>query len=268
MTVFKKTRRNFLTAILTLATGMLTASCVHEQKKEIIVSAAISLKNAFEEIGSVYEKQTGVRPKFNFAASGILQRQIESGAPVDVFAVAGRKQMDDVQQKGLLFDETRKDFARNSLILITPADSDLEIHSFYDLADVRVERISIGNPKTVPVGQYAQEALTALELWDKLQSKLIPAENARQVLDYVSRGEVNAGLIYTSDAAISEDRIRVAAEAPGGSHEEITYQIAVLKDSASSTAATGFIELILSKTGQAILAKYGFTGAGLPGTQG
>lgn len=261
MKVFNKNRCVFPVIILMLATVTLTftASGVYAQKKnEIIVSAASSLKNAFEKIGAIYEKQTGVRPNFNFAASGVLQQQIESGAPVDVFAGAASLQMDNIQKKGLLMDGTRKDFAGNSLVLITPVDSKLKINSFQDLTDAKVGRIAIGNPKTVPAGQYAQETLTTLKLWDKLQPRLIPAENVRQVLDYVSRDEVDAGLVYSSDTVIAQGKIRIVAEAPEGTVAAITYPIAVLKDSANHAAAIKFIEIVLSKDGKAILAEYGF----------
>src|SRR5512136_94773 len=137
--------------------------------KEILVSAAISLKNAFEEIGRLYEKKTGVRVRFNLGASGLLQKQIESGAPVDIFASAGEKQMDELQAKGLIFADTRRNFARNELVLVIPENSKLPIRSFTDLARPEVARIAIGNPKTVPAGQYAEEALNRLKLWDKVQ---------------------------------------------------------------------------------------------------
>jgi molybdate transport system substrate-binding protein len=245
-------------AALVLAVGALAASGAFAQKKEITVSAAASLKNAFEELGAVYEKRTGYHPNFNFAASGVLQQQIEAGAPVDVFASAAQKQMDEIEKKGLVKEGTRADFTGNSLVLVVPADSKLKIKSFQDLADAKVARISIGNPKTVPAGQYAQESLTALKLWDALQPRFIYAENVRQVLDYVSRGEVEAGLVYASDAAVATGKIRVVATAPKGTHEEITYPIAVLKDSANGAAAAKFIELAQSKAGKAILKKYGF----------
>jgi len=257
MSRFKQTRRIFLTVVLA---AVVSSSAVHaQQKKEIIVSAAASLRDAFLEIGAIYEKQTGVKPNFNFAASGILQQQIETGAPVDVFASAGQQQMDTLQKKGLILDETRKDFTGNSLVLIVPANSKLNIKSFEGLADAKVGRIAIGNPKTVPAGQYAQDSLTTMKLWDKLQPRFIPSENVRQVLDYVSRDEVDAGLVYASDAAISEGKIRVVAEAPAGTHELIIYPIAVIKDSTNRDDAVKFIELTQSKTGKDILAKYGFT---------
>jgi molybdate transport system substrate-binding protein len=256
----KQTRRKFLATTLALAAMALTVSGAYAQqgKGEIIVSAAASLRDAFMEIGAIYEKQTGVKPNFNFAASGVLQQQIESGAPVDVFASAAQRQMDDIQKKGLLLDKTRRDFTGNSLVLITPADSKLKLNSFQDLADAKVQRIAIGNPKTVPAGQYAQDSLTAMKLWDTLQPRFIPAENVRQVLDYVSRDEVEAGLVYASDAAVGGNKIRIVATAPKGTHEEIIYPIAVLKDSAISAAARRFIELTQSRTGKDILAKYGF----------
>ena len=258
-----KTRRILLVTILAAATAaalVVTASGAYAQGKgEIIVSAAASLRNAFQEIGVIYEKQTGVRPNFNFAASGVLQQQIETGAPADVFASAAQQQMDNLEKKGLLLDGTRQNFTGNSLVLIMPASSSLRLKSFEDLTDAKVGRIAIGNPKTVPAGQYAQDSLTAMGLWDKLQSRFIPGENVRQVLDYVSRDEVEAGLVYATDAAVGEDKIRVVATAPKGTHEEIIYPIAVIKDSKNSDAAKKFIELTLSKTGKDILAKYGFT---------
>ena len=182
--------------------------CVPAAKeKEILVSAAISLKNAFEEIGALYEKQTGVRARFNLGASGLLQKQIETGAPVDVFASAGAKQMDDLQAAGFILAETRRDFARNELVLVVPAESQLPIHSFADLARPEAARIAIGSPKTVPAGQYAQETLTSLKIWDRIQPRLVLAENVRQVLDYVSRGEVEAGLVYASDVAVATPHV-------------------------------------------------------------
>jgi molybdate transport system substrate-binding protein len=260
MNELKQTGRKILSIILAAAALAVTASGAYAQGKgEIIVSAAASLRNAFQEIGEIYEKQTGVRPNFNFAASGVLQQQIESGAPVDVFASAAQQQMDNIEKKGLLLDGTRQNFTGNSLVLIIPASSSLRLKSFEDLVDAKVGRIAIGNPKTVPAGQYAQDSLTAMGLWDKLQARFIPGENVRQVLDYVSRDEVEAGFVYATDAAVGEEKIRVAATAPKGTHEEIIYPIAVIKDSKNSDAAKMFIELTLSKTGKDILAKYGFT---------
>lgn len=244
--------------LLTVVMGMAMQAGWAQGNKEIIVSAAASLKNAFEELAPIYEKQAGVKPAFNFAASGVLQQQIETGAPADVFASAAQKQMDDLQKKGLIDEATRKDFTGNSLVLILPSDSKQKIVAFEDLAKPEFARIAIGNPKTVPAGQYAEESLTNLKLWEKLQPRFIMAENVRQVLDYVSRGEVDAGLVYSSDAAIAGDKIRIVTQAPAGTHQEIIYPVAVIKDSKNNDASRKFIDLLLSDTGKKIMAKYGF----------
>lgn len=226
---------------------------------EILVSAAVSLKNAFEELGTAYQNRTGMRVRFNFAASGLLQKQIEAGAPVDVFASASAKQMDALEAQELMQPGSRRNFARNVLVLITPADSGLR--SFADLARPGIARIAIGNPKTVPAGQYAAETLRHLKLWPMLQSRTVYAENVRQVLDYVVRGEADAGMVYASDVAVAAGRIRVAAHAPRGAHAAIVYPAAVVRGSANRAAAGSFMDLLLSPAGQAILAKHGFSGA-------
>lgn len=229
-------------------------------QNEILVAAAISLKGAFDEIGSLYETRTGTKVSFNFGASGVLQKQIETGAPVDVFASAGEKQMDELDAKGLIDKDTRSDFVRNTLALVVPKDSKLEINSFDDLDNPNLKRLALGNPKTVPAGQYALQTLSNLKLSDKLQPKFIFAENVRQALDYVERGEADAGIVYSSDMAAAQDKIVVKATAPENLHDPILYPIAVIKDSREKEAAKGFVNLILSPEGQGILKKYGFLG--------
>jgi molybdate transport system substrate-binding protein len=228
---------------------------------EILVSAAMSLKDACEEMGSVFEQQTGVRVRLNLGASGLLQRQIETGAPVDIFASASEKQMDNLQSQGLIFQETRRDFAHNTLVLITPANTRMLIRSLPDLMLPAVSRIAIGNPRTVPAGQYAAEALRSLRIWDKVQNRLVLAENVRQVLEYVMRGEVDAGFVYASDMIGVQGKAVVAVQAPKGSYSPIRYPIAVVKGTSERTDARRFIDLVLSHRGQAILKKHGFLGA-------
>jgi molybdate transport system substrate-binding protein len=227
-------------------------------QRTILVSAAISLKSAFEEIGSLYEKQTGVRVEFNLGASGLLQKQIEEGAPVDVFASAGEKQMDELQARNLIIPETRRNLVQNTLLLIIPADSQLTVTSFSDLLKPGLERVAIGNPKTVPAGQYAEETLRYFKLWDKIQPRLVLAENVRQVLDYVVRGEVQAGIVYSSDVLTARGEVKLAATAPKESHKPILYPIAVVRGTPSRADAQRYIDLSLSRTGQDVLAKYGF----------
>jgi molybdate transport system substrate-binding protein len=252
--------KRFFMATLILAAVVVPADLypAASKEKEILVSAAISLKNAFAEIGALYEKQTGVRVRFNLGASGLLQKQIEAGAPVDVFASAGEKQMDELQSRGLIFPKTRRDFARNALVLIIPANSRNPIRSFADLARSEITRIAIGNPKTVPAGQYAQEVLANIKLWDKLQSRMVLAENARQIVDYVDRGEADAGIVYASDCIHPPETISIVTHAPRDSHAPILYPIAVVKQTGDRSNAQRFIDLTLSSTGQSILEKYGF----------
>ncbi|HKQ74065.1 MAG TPA: molybdate ABC transporter substrate-binding protein [Blastocatellia bacterium] len=226
--------------------------------REITVSAAASLKDAFGEIGKQYESRTGSKVNFNFGASGALQKQIESGAPVDVFASAGRPQMDALVSQGLIEPGTQRDFTRNVLVLIVPADSTSGPTSFTDLGGAKVTRLAVGNPKTTPVGQYAAQTLTRLGLWQGLQSRLILAEDVRQTLDYVARGEVDAGIVYASDVRSSDNKVRKVATAPADLHNPILYPIAVVRASSSKDAARAFIDAVTNDDGQRTLEKYGF----------
>jgi molybdate transport system substrate-binding protein len=238
--------------------GGATTRATCEQARPIVVSAAISLKEAFSEIGRFYQNRTSSQVTFNFAASGELEKQIEAGAPVDVFASAGEKEMDQLQAKQLVDQATRADFARNILVLVVPADSKLELHAFEDLERPSVKRLAIGNPKTVPAGEYAQLLLHKMQLWPKVESRLVLAENVRQVLDYVVREEVEAGIVYATDVQIAQGKATLAARAPDLDDDPIRYPIAVVKDSVNAQAAKQFVDLVRSPEGVRILAKYGF----------
>jgi len=228
--------------------------------REITVSAAVSLRDAFRELSKQYEERSGSKVNFNFGASGALQKQIESGAPVDVFASAGIPQMDALATRGLIAPETRRDFARNTLVLGVPADSTSGITAFADLGGAKVKKLAIGNPKTVPVGQYAEQSLTRLGLWQGLGPRLILAEDVRQALDYVARGEVDAGVVYASDVQAAGGRVRTVATAPADSHDPILYPIAVVRASGHQDVARAFIDSVMSDEGQRVLEKYGFEG--------
>jgi len=223
----------------------------------LTVSAAVSLKNAFNEIAELYQKRTGTKIHFNYGASGALQKQIESGAPADVFASAGAKQMDELASRSLIVADTRKDFAGNSLVLIIPAKG-VDPGSFSDFARPSVKKVAVGNPKTVPAGQYTEQTISNLKLLPQIQSKLIFAEDVRQVLDYVARDEVDAGVVYSSDVVSAGDKVKIVARAPDDSHDPILYPIAVVRDSQQKEAARKFIDLVLSAEGQATLVKHGF----------
>lgn len=227
--------------------------------KEIIVSAAISLKNAFEEIGRIYEaKNRGTKIVFNFGASGDLMRQIEGGAPVDVFASAAQKDMDDADKKGLILPGSSVNFTANSVVLAVPVNTTVKITSFEDLKSAGIKKIALGNPKTVPAGRYAEEVFSYYKIIDAIKDKFIYAENVRQVLDYVARGEVDAGVVYSTDAIARSKDVKVAATAPEAGHKQVLYPIAVVKATRNIKAAGEFILLVASPEGTAILGKYGF----------
>jgi len=226
---------------------------------EVILSVAISLKDVTEELGREFERaHPGVTLRYNFGASGELQRQIEAGAPVDAFISAGQKQIDELIKQGLLRAESRRVFARNVLVLIVPDESRLDLHAPADLLRPQVQHVAIGNPKTVPAGQYAEESLRNLGLLETLRPKLVFAENVRQVLEYVARGEVDAGFVYSTDAAIRAGRIKEASRPPQESYTPVTYPGAVVTASKQPALAQAFLDLLLSPAGRQVLARFGF----------
>jgi molybdate transport system substrate-binding protein len=227
--------------------------------QEMTFSVAISMKEAVETLGRQFmQSHSGVTLRYNFGSSGELQKQIEAGAPVDVFISAAQRQMEELQQKGLIDAATRRVFARNVLAVIKPAGSALDISKPADLAGSKVQRIVIGNPKTVPVGQYTEESLKNLGLWDQLQPKLVLAENVRQALDYVARGEVEAGLVYTTDVAVRSSQVVEAFRPAEDTYRPVTYPAAVIKASKQPALAKAFVDLLVSRDGQAALSRLGF----------
>jgi molybdate transport system substrate-binding protein len=230
-----------------------------EPAMEITVSAAISLKNTFEEIGKIFEERhPRTKVRFNFGASGDLARQIEAGAPVDVFASAAQKDMDDIDKKGLITSGTRMNFAGNSVVLVKPGMSQIRMELFEDLRKPEVKKIVIGNPKSVPAGRYAQEVLKYLNLWEAVRDKLVLAEHVRQALDYVARNEVDAAIVYSTDAMIRPREVRIVTKVPDRSHQPIVYPIGIVKGSKNQSLAKEFVAFVLSPEGKNLLKKYGF----------
>jgi len=224
---------------------------------EVVVSAAASLSNAFKEIAQNYEAQhAGTKVSLNFGASGSLLQQIVKGAPVDVFASADQETMDAAEKQGLVAHADRRDFVRNALVVIVPIDSKLALKRLEDLDQPAVRRVAIGNPASVPVGRYAKHALEGAKLWTAFGPKAINTQNVRQSLDYVARGEVDAGFVYSTDAAIMKDKVKVAFNVP--LDVVISYPIAKITNSANGPEATRFIAFVQLPESQAILAKYGF----------
>jgi len=225
--------------------------------EEIIVSAAASLTNAFRAIGPAFERANpGVTVTLNLAASGALLQQIDQGAPVDVFAAADEETMDRAEAKDLLDPGTRRVFARNRLVIVVPRDAGPSVRGIGDLQADDVRRVALGEPSFVPAGRYARQALEAAGLWEVLQPRLIRANSVRQVLDYVTRGEVDAGFVYATDATLRKDAVRVAG--PVESYGPILYPIATVRSSRSAAPARAFVAFVLSAAGQDILAGFGF----------
>jgi molybdate transport system substrate-binding protein len=245
-----------------IAAGGAVGNVCGATQSELLVSGAISLRESLQRIGVLFEQRhPEVKVVFNFGGSGVLQQQIERGAPVDVFVSAAPKQMDELQAKGLLLDDTRRTLTANRVVLIKPPDLRFGFGSFKDLMKSEVKRIAIGNPRTVPAGEYAREVLTSLRLWDALEPKLILTENVRQALVYVIRGEVEAGLVYATDAQSAGREVQVAAAAPEGSHHPVIYPIAVVTASKVPVLARAFVDLALSDEGQEVLRAHGFHSA-------
>lgn len=241
-------------SVALLLTGLLTGVPAHAD--ELIVSAAASLTNAFKEVGAEFEKtQPGTKVTFNFAASGPLLQQIENGAPVDVFASADQETADKAADKKLIVAASRKNFASNRLVLVQPKGA-VALKGITDLKADGVKRIGIGNPATVPVGRYTRDVLQADALWEPLAEKFILADNVRQVLDYVARGEVDAGFVYATDASTAKEKVSVVAVV--ATQKPVLYPIAVVAASKQAAQAEDFIAFVSGATAQAILEKFGF----------
>ena len=224
---------------------------------DLVVSAASSLTNAFKDIAQSYEAQhPGTKVLLNFGASGALLQQMAKGAPVDVFASADQETMDAAQQQGLVRAADRQDFVRNALVVIAPIDAKAPPAALKDLAAPGVARVALALPASVPVGRYAKHALEAAGLWGAVQAKAVNTTNVRQSLDYVARGEVDAGFVYATDAALMKDKVKTVFDVP--LDVAILYPIARTAASGNATEAAAFIAYVRSPAGQAILARYGF----------
>jgi len=238
---------------------LLLAAVSSVQAQDVTLSVAISMKDVVGELGRGFmAARPGVTLRYNFGSSGELQKQIEGGAPVDLFISAAERQMDELEKKGLVVSQSRRIFARNVLTVIKPADSKIDITKSADLLDARVTRIVIGNPKTVPAGQYSEESLKALGIWDRLQPKLVFSENVRQALDYVARGEVDAGFVYTTDAATRRSHVKEAFRPAEDTYRPVVYPAAVVAGAKQAALAQAFLDLLASRDGQATLARFGF----------
>jgi len=234
--------------LLSCAAGVASAA-------DITVSAAASLNNAFREAASAYEAtHPGVKVLLNFGASDALVAQISKGAPVDVFASADQDAMDKAQPH--VAPGSRRDFASNRLVVAVPVQSTLQLHTLADLGQPAFKRLTTGNPASVPVGRYTKAALEKAGHWTALEQKFVFAINVRQALDYVARGEVEAGFVYQTDVASQADKVRSVLAVP--TVTPITYPLAVIREAPNAAGARAFADFIMSAGGQAIMARHGF----------
>lgn len=252
--------KKFITyIILTVLTFVvsITVPLLAQSSNELTISAAASLKGALEEIQPIYEqKNPETKLVYNFGASGSLQQQIEQGAPVDIFFSAAAKQMDGLESGNLILPETRRDLLTNELVLIAPTNL-TTVASFEDLTNAKVQKIAIGDPGSVPVGQYAEETLKFYGILEEIKDRLVYGTNVTQVLTYVESGNVDAGIVFLTDAKTTE-KVKIVSTAPPESHSPIVYPIAVIKDSKQPEIAKEFIDFLASSEGQTVFTKYGF----------
>jgi len=265
--------KNFILLILLLLSGCGEGSQppatppVEEQQREqaeiipqtLTVSAAASLTDVLEEIKGRYEEKSHHTLVMNYGSSGSLQQQIEQGAPADIFISAAQRQMDLLQEGGLILEESRVDLLENEVVLIVPAvGENNDITDFNSLTTDSFQLLAIGEPESVPVGRYAKEVLTSLGIWENLEGKFVFAKDVRQVLAYVETGNVDAGIVYITDALTSE-KVKVVAAAPGGSHTAVTYPAAIVLNTDARQAAEDFMAYLQSDEAREVFEKHGFT---------
>jgi molybdate transport system substrate-binding protein len=242
---------------LTFAFALLFASAKSASADEILVSAAASLTDVLKAISTAYQGKSRHTVKFNFGPSSRLARQIDEGAPADIFFSADLPQMDALDKKNLLEPGTRKTLLSNQLVIIVPADSKLTVTSPKDLLKADVKRIALAEPSTVPVGVYSSKYLADEGLWNQLKAKIVPVQDVRATLASVESGNVEAGFVYKTDAAVSK-KVKIVYEVPVDKGPKITYPVAIVKESKRKEAARGFLDYFHSPYAKNAFRKYGF----------
>jgi len=244
----------------------LLAACGNQEKEaatnepvELTISAAASLQDALEELKTTYEKQHDtINILYNFGGSGALQQQILQGAPADLFFSAAEDKFDVLVEKEMIDQKLGTDLLANDLVLIVPKNNEKEIQSFEDLQ--QAGKIALGTPETVPAGQYGVDTLKNMQLWDSLESKVVYTKDVRQVLTYTETENVDAGMVYKTDALVS-DKVNVVATADDAMHAPIIYPVGVLKASKHAQEAEDFYHFLQSVEAMDVFEKYGFKGA-------
>lgn len=232
------------------------------EETEILVAAAASLKNAYEDklIPMFEEANPGVTVKGTYDSSGKLQTQIEEGLEADVFMSAAKKQMTALDEEGMIASDTITDLLENKIVLIVPTGNEKKLEKFEDIENA--DSIALGDPASVPAGQYAQEALTNMGIWDKIQDKVSFGTNVTEVLNQVAAASADAGIVYATDAASMADQVEVVAEAPEGSlAKKVIYPVAVVKGTAHEEVAKEFVAFLQTDKAITVFEEYGFSSA-------
>lgn len=232
------------------------------EETEILVAAAASLKNAYEDklIPMFEEANPGVTVKGTYDSSGKLQTQIEEGLDADVFMSAAKKQMIALDEEGMIASDTITDLLENKIVLIVPTGNEKKLEKFEDIE--KADSIALGDPASVPAGQYSEEALTNLGIWDKIQDKVSFGTNVTEVLNQVAAASADAGIVYATDAASMADKVEVVAEAPEGSlSEKVIYPVAVVKGTAHEEVAKEFVAFLQTDKAITVFEDYGFSSA-------
>lgn len=253
-----------LIASLVLLIGIL-AGCGSQESNnkvnepvELTISAAASLQDSLEELQKAYENEhDNIKITFNFGGSGALQQQILEGAPVDLFFSAAQDKFDELVQKDLIDKKQGTNLLANELVLIVPKKNEKHIQSFEDLT--KANKIAVGTPETVPAGKYGIETLKNMNLWENVESKVVYTKDVRQVLTYTETENVDAGLVYKTDALVSE-KVDVVATAKEDTHTPIIYPVGVIKNSKHAQEAEDFYHYLQSEQAMKVFKKYGFQG--------
>ena len=241
--------------------GNNTNDDVNLDGQEVNLAAAASLKNVYDEklIPMFEQKYPGVKVTPTYASSGDLQTQIENGLETDVFMSAANKQMNALVDKGIIDNKTNLQFLENKVVLIVPADSNSNISSFEDLKNVE-GNIAIGDPESVPAGQYAQEVLNNTGIWDDVQSKLSLGTDVTAVLNQVAQGSAECGIVYSTDAKSMPDDVKVVCEASDDALDTpVIYPVAAVKDTNDTDATNAFMDFLQTKEAKDVFVEYGFT---------
>lgn len=253
--------KNSAVLIVVMVMSIVLGACGQSshEKVELTISAAASLTDALQEIQTLYEADhTDVLLNFNFGASGALQQQIEQGAPVDVFLSAATKNMNALIEKKLVNTQEQRNLLINELVVVIPKESKLPISSEKDLINDNFQKVAIGIPESVPAGNYAKEALSHMELWEQLQSKMVQSKDVRQVLKYVETTNVDAGFVYKTDA-LTSDKVKIAFAVDPATYAKIEYPIGIVKATKHSKEAEEFYTFLQSIPALDIFVKYGFS---------